>query len=89
MSVNAPPIRGPTMDARAKVAERMPVAAGRYFGRVQKLMIMKQPANVPATPVPVTARPAMKVLLLCETASPELVKPVGEVWMQSSKTYHI
>jgi hypothetical protein len=88
LSVNAPPIKGPTTDARANVAERTPVAAGRYFGRVQKLIMIKQPANVPAAPVPVIARPAMKVLLFCDTASQELVNPIWEVQMEGWKAYH-
>jgi hypothetical protein len=68
LSVNAPPIKGPTTEASANVADNMLVAAGRYFGRTQKLMMIKQPAKVPAHPAPVMARPTMKVLLFGEIA---------------------
>ena len=53
--MNAPPTRGPTTKARANVAESALVAAGRYLGRTQKFITMKQPENIPAHPVPVIA----------------------------------
>jgi len=62
--VKAPPIRGPTTPETAKVALNALVMAGRVFGRVEKANIMKLPANVPAQPAPVMARPAMNAGLL-------------------------
>jgi hypothetical protein len=66
--VNAPPIKGPTTEAIAKVAESELVIAGLSRGREQREIIMKQPEKVPAQPVPVTARPAMKALLFGASA---------------------
>lgn len=66
--MNAPPTRGPTTEATAKVAESELVMAGRTRGRDDKEMMMKHPEKTPAQPAPVTARPAIKVPLLGASA---------------------
>jgi hypothetical protein len=50
------------------VAERELVIAGLIRGLEDREMMMKQPANTLAQPVPVTARPAMKALLFGASA---------------------
>ena len=69
--VNAPPMSGPTTEETAKVALKALVMAGRDFGRVEKARMMKLPANVPAHPAPVMARPAMNAGLLGAVAGGE------------------
>lgn len=66
--VNAPPINGPTTEATAKVADSELVIAGLIRGLEDREMMIKHPARVPAQPVPVTARPAMKALLFGASA---------------------
>lgn len=66
--VNAPPIRGPATEANANVAESMLCNAGRICGGEEYAIMRKLPEKVPAQPVPVIARPAMKVALLRDTA---------------------
>jgi hypothetical protein len=67
--VNAPPIKGPTTEATAKVAESELVIAGLTRGLEHREIMMKHPEKVPAQPVPVTARPAIKASLFGASAS--------------------
>lgn len=67
--VKAPPTSGPTTAASAKVADSELVMAGLRRGRAERAMMMKQPANVPAMPTPVMARPAMKASLFGASAN--------------------
>ena len=67
--VNEPPIKGPTTEVTANVAESELVIAGRIRGLEGREMTMKHPAKILAQPVPVTARPAMKALILGASAS--------------------
>jgi hypothetical protein len=59
---------GPTIDATAKVVDKPLSKAGRIFGGDDSAITKKLPENVPATPVPIIARPAIKVALLGASA---------------------
>ena len=82
--VKAPPINGPAKLAIENVAPSTPMYMARFWGATDRAMMVYTPLMTPAPPIPVNARPTMRVMEFCETA--QISEPISRTEIGSRKT---
>lgn len=75
-SARIPPMSGPRMEQTPNIAPIMPLMTGRVARGATRTTMAVAPENRPAAPNPATARPAMNVLEVFETA--HMIEPTSK-----------
>jgi len=77
LSVNAPPIRGPTIEETPKVAPMRPMYIGRFASGMMWMRMTLEPENMLADPRPAIARPMMNAVEF--GAAPHNAEPTSKM----------
>ena len=85
LSVNVPPIKGPSTDETPKAIPKKEVNMGRLRRGTSGTMIIMPPQKMPAAPMPAMARPTMKAAEL--GAAPQRAEPTSKTRMETRNTH--
>ena len=78
-------MRGPSMEQTPNIAPIMPLMTGRVARGATSTTMAVAPENKPAAPNPATARPAMNVLDVFETA--HIIEPISNILSADRNTH--
>ena len=81
--VNAPPSKGPAIEARPKLAPMVPWYFGRLCKGTKSTKMMIAPAVVPAVPIPAMARPIIKAVDV--GAAAQTIEPISKTTIVAMK----
>ena len=83
--VNVPPNKGPRTLAIPHTAPITAVKAGRFARGTDLAMIINAPENMPAPPMPATARPMMSATEL--GLAPQMAEPISKTKTAPTKVH--